>query len=125
MAVDFAPVDDQAARRVVGVAARPAVALDDVVAILRPLAGGAEVKSDAPAGAIPPRHRRDVVKLDTASRLAPLDRYGRERAAASGRYPRLLDAYRAADLVSARFDLREAGRARGLLGFGFRGLRHV
>ena len=28
MAVDFAPVDDQAARRVVGVAARPAVALD-------------------------------------------------------------------------------------------------
>ena len=34
-------VDDQAARRVVGVAARPAVALDAVVAILRPLAGGA------------------------------------------------------------------------------------
>ena len=35
MAVDLAPVDDQAARRVVGVAARPAVALDAVVAILR------------------------------------------------------------------------------------------
>ena len=87
----LATVDDQAARRVVGVAARPAVALDAVVAILRPLAGGAEVEADA---------------------LAALDRHGRERAAASGRYPRFPDSYRAADLVRASSDLREARRAR-------------